>query len=124
LLRLSSSAFAPIAGTEGWEARLAVDCDRSRAPGWRIEGVVGAGVVGTDADGTEPSLPPSSPEDDESEESEARFKARRWRLDILRARLGRGSDVDIYKRKISIEKGQEMNPHTFASRELNRTETV
>jgi hypothetical protein len=69
--------------------------------------IVGAGVDGTDADGTEPSRPPSSPEVDESEGSEGSFKARRWHLDILRARLGRGSAVDI-----------------FASRELDRTETV
>jgi len=75
LQHLSSSAFAPIAGTEGWEARLVVDCDRSRAAGWRIEGVIGAGVDGTDADKTEPSRSPSSPEDDESEGSEGRFKA-------------------------------------------------
>lgn len=65
---------------------------------------VGAEVDGTEADGTEPSRLPSSLEDNEPELSEGMFKASRWRLDILRARLGRGSVVDIYKRKISIKK--------------------
>jgi hypothetical protein len=69
--------------TEGWEVRLAVDCDRSRAAGWRMEGAVRAGVDGTDADGTEPSEPPSSLEDNEPEASEERPKARCWRLDIM-----------------------------------------